>query len=304
MTALQLWMLAGVMVFGGIALFVASFAPARPDLGWVLAKFSGKQAVRPSRADVPAVKPPTLERVGSWAQRRFPSFLVSYRPEADLAIVGMSIGRFYGQKILNAALLLVGMPLLVLGFTIIVGLPVGIPSMVTMLLAVAGWKGPNGTVRSEARTRRREFNYALCTFVDLVAIERVAGLASSRKAMEEAAKLGDSWPFEQMYEVLNLSAVQHTSPWDDLTTLSHRIDVPALEEVASVMRLAGDEGSDVASNLAALGLSLRERLLAVEQAAAKSATLKMTLPIIGMTVTVVLIMCSPWFIEFATMQAP
>lgn len=147
-TALQLWMLAGMIAMGGVACLVWWLSPAQPDLGDVVARLapSGSRTAAGSR---PAGD--LTDRVGWWTIRRLPTERIRV-PEADLAILGLSRATFYGQKVLNVAIATAAAPVLSWLASTALHIPLAVPVVVTAAAAVGVWFCPMR--RSRRRPRR------------------------------------------------------------------------------------------------------------------------------------------------------
>jgi hypothetical protein len=74
--------------------------------------------------------------------------------------------------------------------------------------------------------------------------------------------------------------LQGETPWAGLARLGEELSFPELGELAASAALAGDEGARVRASLAAKARSLRLHGLTDVEAAAQSATERMTLPVV------------------------
>jgi len=297
-TGLQLWMLAGVMVAGGVFCVVWYFAPAQPDLVDVLGRLAPAAPAGRTAAE-PGERPGLAERLGAWAVRHLPGRLWAATPRRDLAILGRSAHRFYGEKVLFATLVGGGVPALAALFSLTFPMPAPIVAVASLLGAAAGWMVPNANVADAAGTARLEFNRALSSYVDLVALERSAGGSATRQALENAAEIGDSWPFRRISDELARSRFSGEPPWDAIHSLADDLGLPALDDVADIMRLAGAEGSQVYDTLRARSTALRSALLAAEQTKANTLSERMTVPTTLMAITFCALLITPAVIRLA-----
>ena len=198
-TGLQLALLGGLLITAGLVLLASRLAPARPDLADALDRLS-PEATRPSGVEMEWSS--SAERLGRCGMRLFPKAVWGQPPAQQLALLRISTVRFYGEKLLFGMLGLVMVPLLsvlvaVLGWR----LPVVLPVVATVGLAVAMFFLPDYNVRDDAKRARTEFARALGGYADLVALERNAG-SGPRQALEVAAAVGDSWVFRRLREEL------------------------------------------------------------------------------------------------------
>lgn len=277
MTGAQVALASGALVTLGLVLAVWRLVPAAPDLGDVVERLSPTYGRRQrAAAEVPVAG--GKERLGLWALRYLPTGIWGRIPTRELALLRISLPRFYGEKITFALLGLTFPSLLVL----VVGLfgfhlPLVIPVAGSVALAVGGWFLPNYNVRDDAKRGRLEFHRALGAYVDLVALERNAG-SGPRQAMEVAAGIGHSWVFRRVGEELARSRWSGQAPWDALTALADDLGVPELGDLADIMRLSGEEGAQVYTTLRARSTALRTALLTNAQGKANEVSERMVVP--------------------------
>jgi len=157
------------------------------------------------------------------------------------------------------------------------GMPVGVPVAGTLLFAVGMFLLPDWNVRDDARRARAEFGRALGAYIDLVALERHSG-SGTRQAMEVAADVGDSWVFRRLGEELARSRWSGLPPWQALHDLSTELGLPELADLADIMRLSGQEGAQVYSNLRARSAGMRSAMLNAELAKANEIGERMSIP--------------------------
>lgn len=275
MTGAQLALASGALITLGLVLAVWRLVPASPDLADVVDRLSHTHRLR-TTADAPVTG--GKERLGLWAMRRLPPGVWGTLPTRELALLRISVPRFYGEKITFALLGLVFPSLLSLtvglfGFE----LPVVIPIAASLALAGLLWFVPNWNVRDDAKRGRLEFKRALGAYVDLVALERNAG-SGPRQAMEIAAGIGHSWVFRRVGEELARSRWSGQAPWDALTLLADDLGVPELADLADIMRLSGEEGAQVYATLRARSTAMRTAMLTGEQGKANEVSERMVVP--------------------------
>ncbi len=136
---------------------------------------------------------------------------------------------------------------------------------------------PNYNAVDDARKARLEFTRALGAYIDLVALERNNG-SGVRQAMESAAEVGDSWVFTRLSEELTRSRWSGQPPWDALHALSDELGLPELDDFADIMRLSGEEGASVYTNLRARSAAMRTAMLNDEISEANAVGERMTIP--------------------------
>ena len=110
-----------------------------------------------------------------------------------------------------------------------------------------------------------------------LALERNNG-SGVRQAMESAAEVGDSWVFTRLSEELTRSRWSGQPPWDALHALADELGLPELDDFADIMRLSGEEGASVYTNLRARSAAMRTAMLNDEIAEANAVGERMTIP--------------------------
>jgi hypothetical protein len=274
-TGLQLALLAGAMVGLGLVLLTARLIPAEPDLVEALRRLTPTRAPRIKTSQSPAAG---KERIGVWAIRALPPGVWVRTPTRELALLRVPLARFYGDKIVFAFLGLFIPPLLAAFLEFLdLGLPLTIPAIASLGLAVVMFFLPNYNAIDEAKKARLEFARALGAYIELVALERNNG-SGVRQAMEAAAEIGDSWVFQRLNEELTRSRWSGLPPWEALHTLADELGLPELDDFADIMRLSGEEGASVYANLRARSAAMRTAMLNDEIAQANAVGERMTIP--------------------------
>lgn len=276
-TSLQLLILAGLLIGAGVALLAVRLVPAQPDLGSALARLSpstGRRAIAETSREA---DDDLTSRLGTLGMRLLPTKLWGVVPEKELRLLRRPLAVFYGQKVLYALAGMTVTPVLVWIFSLSFDTPLAVPLVASLGAGVAMWFVPNYDALREAKEARVEFNRSLSAWVDLVALERNAG-SGPRQAMENAAQVGDSWVFRRLREELGRSRWSGQAPWDALGDLSDELGLPELADVADIMRLAGEEGSQVYGVLRAQSAALRDAMLATETARANALSERVTIP--------------------------
>jgi hypothetical protein len=280
MTTIQLALLLGAVTVAAVVVLVAQFIPAQPDLRDVLTRLS-PPARRPHTSTSSSAvggAPGAEERLGMWAERTLPSRFLGAPPTRDLAVLRMTPAQFYGKKVLYGLLGLT-LPALLTGFFTLLGItvPIFIPAAATVGLSVLLFLAPSRDITQRAAKARAEFARALSAFIELCALERNGG-AGANVALTNAAQVGDSWVFRRISEEVARSRYNGQPPWDALTSLSEELALPDLADVADIMRLAGDESTEVYRQLRARGSSVRTALTTTELAEANLVEERMYLP--------------------------
>jgi hypothetical protein len=278
------WAVATGLVAGlGLFLVVRELLPSTPRLQSALDRLSGDDKVEPitvsDGGELTATQRYT-QVFGAWAQRRLPvSVLGRGGPtRADLDLIGKTATDHYGEKALGTVIALVAVPFLGLCVGLLnLGMPVSVPLGVALVLALGAWFLPDLDARTKAKRARQEFARAVSTYLELLAIERISG-AGATQATFAAAQVAGSWPFRRIAAVLERSRWEGQAPWVALRELGEEVQVDALGEVASIVELAGTQGSAIHDQLQSKAAAMRDAQLDVEQQLAHDATVRMTVP--------------------------
>lgn len=292
MTGLQVAITGGALVGAGIVLLVWRLAPADPDLAAVMDRVAGPRN-RTAAHDPEPDGHDVRARAGLWAMRRLPPAIWGKPPTRELALLRIPLHEHYGKKVVYGLTGLVIPPLLT-GLATLLGwsLPVVVPTAGSLGLAMFLFLSPDLDVRADAKTARVEFARALSAYIDLVALERAGG-AGARQAMEAAAQVGDSWVFHRLAEELARSRWSGQAPWEALRALADELGLPDLADLADIMRLSGEEGSQVYTTLRARAASMRTAMLNDELAKANAVGERMSIPMSLLGVIFMVILIAP-----------
>ena len=272
---MQLALVSGGLIGLGLALLVIRLLPADPDLADALGRLT---PTRPGSGTSTKAATGGKERLGLWAIRVLPPAMWTRTPTKELALLRIPLARFYGEKIVFAFLGALIPPMLGLFFSMLgLELPLTIPALASLGLAAVMFFIPNYNAVDEAKKARVEFTRALGAYIELVALERNNG-SGARQAMEAAAEIGGSWVFTRLSEELARSRWSGRPPWDALHALADELGLPELDDFADIMRLSGEEGASIYTNLRARAAALRAAMLNDELAAANAVGERMSIP--------------------------
>jgi Flp pilus assembly protein TadB len=272
-------LIAGLGIGAGLALLLSGLRPAPIPLDLALAALHRRRAdplglVSPKPASV------VTRFLGEpLAETPFGSRLVAPLA-ADLRITGTTVSEHLAQR---AAFALVGLLWAPLTTAVMwaggVRVGVAFPLWVSLALAPVGFIYPTVLLKAKAADRRRSFRHAFSSFLDIVSIS-LAGGRGVDSALHDGAEAGQGWAFEELRRALLEARLQGGTPWAGLARLGEELSFPELGELAASAALAGDEGARVRASLAAKARSLRLHGLTDVEAAAQSATERMTLPVV------------------------
>ena len=202
-------------------------------------------------------------RLGHWASMELARRGISYTSlRQDLALNGQTFDATMGRKVvLGVAGFLLGL-LAVTGLGIAgLGLPVGSPVVVALLMAAGFFLIPDFDARSAAARRRKEFRRALGAYLDWVSLQ-MSGRAAAEQALPDAATIGGGWPLALIRHTITNATRSGQDVWTALTDLGDRIGVAQLRELGTLVQLVSHDGAQVRDTLSARAASLRNEELA------------------------------------------
>lgn len=256
-------LLAGAGFGLGLLLLVRALFPATPLLQESVARFD---AAREPRRGTPRDVTGRLVGLRTGIGNRLAGELsvrgIGYRSvRPDLAVLGRTMEGFLATKALCAVGGLLLVPVLSLVATAAGSAPpVTVPLIGAVLLALLGFVLPDLVLRSQAADRRRDFQHAVGSFVDLVALN-MAGGRGVPEALLGAVSVGRGWAFGRISEALAGARLAGTTPWQALGDLGEELAVDDLRELAASLTLVADNGAKVRESLASRAASLRRREL-------------------------------------------
>jgi tight adherence protein C len=262
------WQLPTGIVGGGIAgfgvfLIVRETLPATPALGPALRRLHQVPATRHTAGQRSALT--------SIAQHL-------RTPERELALLGRTREQ-YALSLLVSALIGLALPavagfaldLLGLGFGVVIPAAAGLTC--ALLFAVIAHRD----VIDKAERARREFVRAVCTYLDLVALQ-LSAAHGPVQALEQAATVCQGWVFERIREALLRAQMQLLFPWQELREMADQIGVPELGDVGAIMQSSGTEGAQVQQTLRQQADSLRDQIRTDALARAEAVTSRLDIP--------------------------
>ena len=281
----------------GLGLFLllrAALVTEQPRLSDALARLDG-------RAPIGSVRPvgevgdrwaQAAGRTGSWAAARLPTTGLQ-APGSALALIGWTPAGYAVRKIGMALFGAAFVPLLTAVLGIVgVHLPVVVPVAGSLALAVGLFLVVDLVVRDQAAEARGQMRRALCSYLDLVSLRRDASEGPTM-ALERAAAIGDGWVFGRISDALVTARLAGDPPWEGLRRLAADSGVGELADVADIAAVAAQEGASIAPTLRARAQSLRVQLLADEEAAANTASEKLTAPVALLSIAFLLLFLYP-----------
>lgn len=288
---MRLAILLGALAGLGLWLLLRELLPARPDLDDALRRLSAS----PDPVAAPNLPPGIQSSLGQLIERRFGNAPWLRIPHRDLRILRIEPATLLGEKAGWAIIGLIFPNILTMIWRISGGssaIPLTMPVLVGVGLAIGGWLAPDYTVKQNATAARLEYARAVTAFTDFCALERAAG-AGPVQALERAAHVGDSWVFRQIQERLQLAQYSGQAPWQALSQLADELGVSELSDLADIMALSGEEGASVYHNLRARARGLRGALLNKEHIAANEASERLVIPMASLGIVFVCLLATP-----------
>lgn len=235
--------LIGCLAAAGVWALLAVRVRPQPRLSDAFALLDGRRLE-------PAGIEPGVSRLGSWVRVRA-GLVVGEDTRRRLRMVGTSIDRHIAHKTLGALLGAVVPALLAGWFSWLVGALSPLPLVFVLVGGVVGFFWPDLRLRQRDQAVAQDAAEALLSYVDLVTLERLAN-RSGTQALWSAAAVSDATVFRAISEVLERARLEQRAPYDELQRLGAELRLPALVDIADVMRL--DEAG------AALSGALRARV--------------------------------------------
>lgn len=287
--------LAGAATGGGAALFIAGMLPTTPDLQSALSRLGGTSGAMATDRHGASARPDRTGRLSERYLPRIASALGMERHRADLELIGEAPESLALRKVAFGLLGLAFPPVLATAMALIgLSLPLVIPGGAALVLAGGLFFAPDLDVRRRAVRTRAEMRRAVCVYLELVALERVAD-AGSAEALHRAADIGSGRAFALLREALLRAQLTGSPPWQALSVLSSDLRVPELGDVADIMRVSGEDGAAVYATLRARAASLRTALLADAAADANAASEHMIVPVAVLGVAFMALLGYPAF---------
>jgi len=273
-------LLSGATAAAGLLLLVVGLLPAGPpDLAAALARLDTTTLVSSAQQAGGRGLTGLVRAVGGWLAEHSPPAGPLAAPAADLRLLDVDRVRFEAARAgLAAAGLAAPVALWAAAAFAGLSLPPAVPAVVGLGLAAVGWLAAAAVVRGRAATARAGFRAALSAYLDLVALER-AGAGSPIEALEAAAQVGGGPAFAAISGRLALAARSGGSPYTALADLAGELGVPELKDLADITAAAAD-GAAVYATLLAKSRSLRNAVLADQQAAANAASERLVFPVV------------------------
>lgn len=264
MSGAQIALLCGLGAGVGLVMLASRFLQRAPDLAAALARLDTSAA--PTRVGAVAGAS-GRDRFDDWAVRTLSSLRFVTIPQRDLAMIDRTPRWFATRKISSGLIGAVYVLVLSMIMTAVTGAAGFLPVGGLLVGAASGFVLPDASVRRQAARRRIEMRRALSSYVDLIALARLAG-SGGATMLETPAQIAHGWAFRRIDHALRVARLRGQRPWEALETIAFECDIPELADLAVTARQAGIGGDPVAGQLLATAKQLRA---ATQQAAEKEA---------------------------------
>ncbi|WP_320067475.1 type II secretion system F family protein [Micromonospora sp. RTGN7] len=257
----------GAAVGLGVFLVVREALPAAPALGPALRRLH--QPPGAGRGVAGGGRGP--DWIGGFARWLRP-------PHRQLALIDRTPEQ-YALSLLLSALIGLATPALT-GAVLFLGgvsVPVVVPLLGSLGMALLAALVAHRSVLTRADNARDEFRQAVCTYLDLVALQ-LSAAHGPVQALERAAAVCDGWVFDRIRESLRIAQMQMHSPWDELRELADKIGIPELGDVGAIMSASGSEGAQVHETLRSRADSLRDQIRTDNLGRAEAVTSRLDIP--------------------------
>lgn len=293
-------LLAGAAFGAAILVTVAAFRTPLPHLAHTLTALRGDTTATGELVGLgadPSSGDGLVDRWGRWVLR-LGRINPSARQMAQLRLRGISLSRFYGERLTSALLCaaMVGMLAVsagVFGVTFSVSLPAG----AVLLAAAFGWFLPALRIGASAKAVADDASEALLVYIDLVILERMAN-QHAKDALTRAATVSDNPLFQQIQAALARAELEREPPWTEIRRLGEQLDMPQLADIADIARMQ-DEGGSLAAAFRARVAELRNAHVVQRQKEADQITQRMEIPKVLPVVVVSFMLIMPPLLRVA-----
>jgi hypothetical protein len=294
MNAALMGFLPGALIGLGLAVFVVLYAPRTIQSADALGRL-GAVAVFDDEVTIGKGRD---ERIGGWIHRHMPNVPLLLPPMKQLDLLEVSVSTYYATKLVYAIAGLVSPLLISISFQLL-GLPAIFPLILSPVFALILWFAPDSMYRAKARQRQREFTRFVTVYLELVAVA-LLGQTTPDNALSAATKVSDTWVFKRIRREYALAELTRTSKWDALARLSDAIEVPALGEMARMLRLSEAKVA-VRDQLRAACDKLRAQVATEDSRVATRVTGRMRLPIFLMMIPIFVLALTPAVLQLVTL---
>ena len=154
------------------------------------------------------------------------------------------------------------------------GMSLALPLLAGLVLGLFGFFIPDIVIGRGAAATSSDATEALLTFVDLVTLERLAN-SSATQSLHAAAAVSNQAVFVAIRDSLQRARLEQRAPFAELKRLGEELELPALCDIADVMKL-DDSGAALSGALRARVKELRDAHLTEAKIEAAAVSERMT----------------------------
>lgn len=294
-------LLLGASLCGAVMLSFNAFRTPLPHLAHTLAAVRGETASALSGGIGDGAIPAgngLVDRWGAWILR-VGRLTPSRQQLAQLRLRGISITRFYGERLGSALLCtLIAVMLSMTGSAFGIPLPMPLPVGVVLASAALGWFLPALRIASSAHAVAEDASEALLVYIDLVVLERMAN-QHAKDALTRAAHISDNPVFRQIQAALARAELEREQPWTELRRLAERLNLPQLADIADIAEQQ-EEGGSLSAAFRARVAELRNAYIVKRQREADRVTQRMEIPKMLPVIVVSFILILPPLLRIAS----
>lgn len=276
------------------ALLLALFPP-RPALASVVGRWEQQRArqVTTGPLDVGG-EACRRDRLGRWMVAALTQRGITFaKVRADLELTGHTLEGHLVRKVTYGLFGLL-LPSLMTAIMLAggVSVPLTVPAVFGLVLAVVFFWVPDLSVTQGAQQRRHELRRALACYLDLVAMS-LAGGRGIPEALPSSARIGTGWAFDLLRSTIDRARLVGDTPWAALADLGRRVGLQELQDLGGALQLVADDGAKVRTSLTARASTQRRRQLAEAEGAAAKADQSMEMAQVVLFVGFVLFLGFP-----------
>ncbi|OFQ37942.1 hypothetical protein HMPREF2942_00115 [Rothia sp. HMSC071C12] len=286
---MPLIIISGVIAGVGLTLLLSPLLPRQMSVKSAMTNLSADAKTLQKRTQ----KLSSEERIGSWVMEHLPEtkyFAKLFTVDTqNLNILAISEISYWYQRFnwaLIGALIPVGMVML----SAMSGQSISLPLMMIFIGALCGWMLYNSSIDSHAKNAREEFSRAIATYLEGVAMRRAQG-ANTSTAAASAAEVSNTWVFTRIKNRMTIAHHQGKQPWDALYDLGKELQVKELSELASILKQAGENDTQIYEALRNHAELINGRILNDQHEKANAATERLSLffPLVALVAIVMLL---------------
>ncbi|CAM5534560.1 hypothetical protein [Leifsonia shinshuensis] len=280
----------------GVAVLLAGFMPRTIRAGDALDRL-GQTATGAVLGAPTTEKKNNSARMGEWIHRHTPDIPGFTVPKKQLDLIQLPVERFYAQKFEYAVIGLIAPLVLPILLQVLLGITFTLPLLLSPVFAFIMWTIPEQNVRARAKAAQREFTRFVATYLELVAVA-LMGNATADSALQSAANLSDSWVFRRIRREYRIADLTRVSKWTALEDLGETVGVPALTEMARMLRQA-EARIGLRDQLRAACNKLRAQSASDDREAAQAVTSRMDFPIYLSLIPIMMLVLVPTILQLA-----